>query len=97
MNKLLRVVSGKKEDGIIFINQDAEIFMSDLEKGKEITYNLNVNRGLYIHVIDGSLNVNNDSLLSGDAVKITEENQIKISANVNSKIILFDLVLDFKN
>lgn len=94
-NKLLKVVSEKKEDGIIFINQDAKIFMSDLEKGKEITYNINVNRGLYVHVIDGSLNVNSVSLLSGDAVKITQENQIKISANDNSKIILFDLILDF--
>lgn len=94
-NKLLKVVSEKKEDGIIFINQDAKIFMSDLEKGKEITYNINVNRGLYIHVIDGSLNVNSVSLLSGDAVKITQENQIKISTNDNSKIILFDLILDF--
>jgi len=94
-NKLLKVVSGKKEEEIIFINQDAEIFMSDLEEGKEISYNLNVNRGLYVHVIDGSLNVNSVSLLSGDAVKVTQENKIKISANINSQIILFDLIMDF--
>ena len=94
-NKLLKVVGGKKEEGIIFINQDAEIFLSDLEKGKEIIYNLNINRGMYVHVIDGSLNVNNVSLLPGDAAKITQENQIKISANVDSKIILFDLIMDF--
>lgn len=37
-NKLLKVVSGTKEEGIIFINQDAEIFLSDLDKGKEIKY-----------------------------------------------------------
>jgi len=94
-NKLLKVVSGKKEEGIIFINQDAEIFLSDLEKGKEITYNLNINRGMYVHVIDGSLNINDVSLLPGDAAKITLENQIKISASVDSKIILFDLIMDF--
>ena len=94
-NKLLKVVGGKKEEGIIFINQDAEIFLSDLEKGKEIIYNLNINRGMYVHVIDGSLNVNNVSLLPGDAAKITQENQIKISANAESKIILFDLIMDF--
>ena len=94
-NKLLKVVSGKKEEEILFINQDAEIFMSDLEEGKEISYNLNVNRGLYVHVIDGSLNVNSVSLLSGDAVKVTQENKIKISANINSQIILFDLIMDF--
>ena len=92
---MLKVVSGKKEEEIIFINQDAEIFMSDLEEGKEISYNLNVNRGLYVHVIDGSLNVNSVSLLSGDAVKVTQENKIKISANINSQIILFDLIMDF--
>ena len=39
-NKLLKVVSGEKEEGIIFINQDAEIFLSNLDKGKEIKYEI---------------------------------------------------------
>jgi redox-sensitive bicupin YhaK (pirin superfamily) len=94
-NKLLKVVSGKKEDGIIFINQDAEIFLSDLEKGKIIQYKLSKERGVYLHVINGTINVNDISLNNGDAVKITEEDQINISAAENSNIILFDLILDF--
>jgi redox-sensitive bicupin YhaK (pirin superfamily) len=94
-NKLLKVVSGKKEDGIIFINQDAEIFLSDLEKGKIIQYKLSKERSVYLHVINGTINVNDISLNNGDAVKITEEDQINISAAENSNIILFDLILDF--
>jgi len=93
-NNLLKIVSGTKEEGIIFINQDAEIFLSDLDKGKEIKHKLKENRGAYVHLIEGSANVNGFSLLPGDAVKAVEEEQILISALKNSKIILFDLAMN---
>jgi redox-sensitive bicupin YhaK (pirin superfamily) len=89
-DKLLKVVSGKKEEGIIFINQDAEIFLSDLDTGKEIKYEIKENRGVYLHLIEGTINVNGISLLPGDAVKVVNEEQLLINAVKNSKIILFD-------
>jgi quercetin 2,3-dioxygenase len=92
-NKLLKVVSGNKEDGIIFINQDAEIFLSDLEPGIEIEFDLKKNRGAYLHLINGAVNVNGTALLSGDAVKIEEEKFV-IIADEESKIILFDMSMD---
>ena len=94
-NRLLKVVSGKKEDGIIFINQDAEIFLSDLDKGKEIKYGINKNRGAYLHLIEGAVNVNGISLLPGDAVKLFEEVSLTINSVENSKIILFDITMNF--
>ena len=94
-NKLLKVVSGVKEDGVIFINQDAVIYLSDLDKGKQVTYKVLDGRGVYVHVIEGSANVNGQSLNSGDAAKLTEEKEISISAETDSKIILFDMTMDF--
>ncbi|MCX6169338.1 MAG: pirin family protein [Ignavibacteriales bacterium] len=93
-NKLLKVVSGIKEEGVIFINQDAEIFLSDLDKGKEIKYEMKKNRGVYLHLIEGEANVNGISLLPGDAVKIEDEKELLISAVIDSKIILFDMLMD---
>lgn len=94
-NKLLKVVSGKKEDGIIFINQDAEIFLSDLESGKRVEHKLETERGVYLHVIEGQTTVNGEKLSGGDAIKITEEKNISITAETDSKIILFDMKMDF--
>lgn len=94
-NKLLKVVSGNKEDGIIFINQDAEIFLSDLEKGKEIKYGIKENRGVYLHLMEGNVDVNGKSLLPGDAVKLFQETDFTLNARENSKIILFDMTMNF--
>lgn len=95
LNKLLKVVSGKNEEGTIFINQDAEIFLSDLAKGKELIYEINENRGAYLHLIKGAVNVKGKSLSPGDAVKIFNEPGININSVVNSKIILFDMAMTF--
>lgn len=94
-NKLLKIVSGKKENGIIFINQDAVIYLSDLDKGKQIMHQVSDERGVYVHIIEGETKVNGQTLQSGDAAKLTEEKEIVISANTDSKIILFDMPMDF--
>lgn len=94
-NSLLKVVSGRKEDGIIFINQDAEIFLSDLDKEKEIKYEIDTNHGAYLHLIEGAVNVNGMSLLPGDAVKLFQEKILVVNSLESSKIILFDMEMIF--
>ena len=94
-NKLLKVVGGLKEEGIILINQDAEIFLSDLDKGHEIQHGLNENRCAYLHLIKGKININGICISPGDAAKILNEKQILVVALVNSKIILFDMTMNY--
>ena len=94
-NKLLKVVSGKKEDGIIFINQDAEIFLSDLDAGIKLNYELKDKRGTYIQLVDGILNVDGNKIEKGDALKINGEKKLELTAEKNAKIVLFDLALEF--
>jgi quercetin 2,3-dioxygenase len=94
-NKLLKVVSGKKEEGIIFINQDAAIYLSDLDADTSIQYDVAPKRGVYIHIMDGRVFINGMTLEKGDAAKIYEENNISIRAEKESQIMLFDLTMDF--
>lgn len=94
-NKLLKIVSGVKEDGSIFINQDTDIFLCDLDKGNKIKYELKNERGAYLHVINGAVSVNNLLIKNGDAIKVYEENRIEIRSEENSQIVLFDLTLNF--
>jgi hypothetical protein len=93
-NNLLLVVSGNKKDGVVFINQDAKIFLSDLEKGNFVSHNTKSERGIYVHVAEGEIEINSKVLKYGDAAKITHEDKVKITSLADSKIILFDLTMD---
>lgn len=94
-NKLLKVVSGKKEEGIIFINQDAEIFLSDLETGFKLNYEVKEKRGVYVQLVEGTLIVNENKIEKGDALRITDEKKLELIAGKNAKIVLFDVTLEF--
>jgi len=85
----------KKEDGIIFINQDAEIFLSDLEAGIKLNYEVKNNRGVYIQLVDGTLIVNGNKIEKGDALKIINEKNLELIAEKDTKIVLFDVTLEF--
>ncbi len=94
-NKLLKLVSKKDGDGIVNINQDAELYKSELETDSSINYDLSDQRGIYIYMIDGNLDVNGTHIQKGDALKIENENSIGIKAIENSSFILFDVSLTF--
>lgn len=94
-NKLLKVVSGNREEGIIFINQDAEIFLSDLDTGIKLNYEVKDKRGVYIQLVEGTLNVNGNKIEKGDALKISSEKNLELTAEKNAKIVLFDIALEF--
>ncbi len=90
-NKLLLVASGNVNDAVIFINQDVKLYISDLEEGKQLTLPIPNNYGVYLHLIDGKLKVNNYILNSGDAIKITDEESLSIWGEQNSSFLLFVL------
>lgn len=92
-NALLKLVSKKEGDGIVTINQDAELYLSHLENGKDINYHISEDRGVYLFLIEGKLNVNGGEINNRDALKISEENEITISAKTKSSFILFDVLL----
>jgi len=90
-NKLQLVASNKKEDGRIFINQDAMLYLADLEKDVEIVFAVAEGRGIFLQTISGELTLGDIHLSQGDAVEISNESKVTISANKNSEIMLFDV------
>lgn len=95
-NILQLIVSGDKEDGVVFINQDAKIYLTDLEENTNLVYEPNLKRGIYIHIIEGQINVNGVEINSGDAIKAVDETKINIEAKKSSGLILFDVALDIQ-
>lgn len=90
-NKLYLAASGNVEDGVIFVNQDIKMFVADIEAGNEINYEIDEGRNIYIHLMDGSITVNDMKLKEGDAVEVTNENSLRIKGLDNSGLILFDI------
>ncbi len=92
-NALLKLVSKKNGDGVVTINQNADLFLSHLDKEKELQYNLFDERGIYIFLIEGKLSVNEAVLNPRDALKISDEKTITIRAEEKASFILFDVPL----
>ena len=90
VNKLQEIVSPGGSG--VQINQDAWFYLSDLEKGKEVTHKLNgVNSGVYTFVIEGEVNANGTSLGKRDALGVWETETLTIKAENNSKVLVMEV------
>lgn len=79
-------------EGSLPIHQQGYIEMIDLDGGKEATYELR--NGAYFFLIDGELEVADETLTKRDAVGITDTNSVTIKANSNSKLIVIDVPMN---
>jgi quercetin 2,3-dioxygenase len=79
--------------GVARINQDAQVFVTELAKGDKIAYPLGSRRHAWLHVIRGAVTLNGTTLHTGDAAAVTREETLSF-AGVNdepSEVMLFDL------
>lgn len=84
-------IGGKAEGSPVSINQDAELYISSFEKGKEFSYNVEEGRMVYIHAIDGNTLTGLGLLKEGDAFGTDEPGIITLKFDEESRFILFDL------
>jgi hypothetical protein len=91
-NILLPIVTGISSNikNTLRISQDVKMYISSLEKEKQLDYKLQETRKSYMFVIDGAVKVNDLPLGTRDSAMIENEN-ISISAQKPSEIILLDL------
>ena len=90
-NKLHLVASNKKSEGKIFISQDVNLYLADLQKGTEIKFHLENGRGIYLHTISGELAVGEFQLSQGDAIEISGEEEVIFSTKSSTEFMLFDV------
>ena len=89
--KLLPVVSGRDVDGILHIDQDAQIFVSTLKASDKVVHQSRLGRKAYLFVIDGGIGLNGTTLAQGDQARIADEKELQIEAKQDSELILLDL------
>jgi redox-sensitive bicupin YhaK (pirin superfamily) len=90
-NRLRLIVSPTGEDGSLSMHQDAKLFSTILEEGKEVGYEFKEKRHGWIQVARGSVVLNGTALHAGDGAAISNETHLKLVAQKPSEVLLFDL------
>jgi redox-sensitive bicupin YhaK (pirin superfamily) len=89
--RLNLVASKSGRDGSISINQDADIYVAKLAAGDSANHNLSPERHAWIHVAEGDVTVNGQSLRTGDGAAVSNEGLLSFKATAPSQVLLFDL------
>ncbi len=90
--KLKLVASRGGSDGSVHINQDVSLYSSILKSGEEVEYKLAENRHAWIQLIKGKIELNGETLDTGDGAAISAEEIVNIkSLDENTEFLLFDL------
>jgi len=88
--KWFKIVSGINGDAPIKINQDVNIYVLELENGKEVDFVVEKNRQAYLVQIEGESKINDIQLNPKDALEITEES-ILIKSNGRSHYLVIEM------
>ena len=93
-NKLQQVLSPNKEDAGVWIHQDAWFNMVDLDADKAVTYDFNLaSNGLYIFVLEGSVEVADEKLERRDGLGIFDTQSIILKASEQASVLLMEVPL----
>lgn len=90
-NRWCLVASGDGRDGSMQIQQDADMHVTSLSKGKSLTHETAQGRHLFLHVAEGKITLGENTLESGDAAAISDCTSLAIKAEEDSQVLLFDL------
>lgn len=85
------VASNSGRDGSIAIRQDADLWIGRFEPGQGATHRIAAGRGAWAHVAQGRVTINGQPLGTGDALALTDESEISLTATESSQVLVFDL------
>lgn len=94
LNRLRLVASPDASEGSVILHSDARIYGSLLGPGASVTHALAQERGAWIQVVSGAIEVNGKRLAVGDGAAIENEKLLTITGRAESgrsEFLLFDL------
>jgi len=90
-NSLKRIGSPEGRDGGVAIHQDCHAYFGLLQKDETVSHKTSQERGIWIQVIKGELNINGINTHQGDGISIENEENINLSSTMDGEFLLFDL------
>lgn len=91
-NRFQVVVSPVKSDETLWINQDSVFALAKISKGNEVKYErMFKDNGVYLFVIEGSVNVWGETLGKRDGAGLEGSEEIGIKANEDSYVLAIEV------
>jgi hypothetical protein len=91
MGGLYLVASKTGRQGSMKIHQDADVLLAKLDVGDAVRHPLAPGRHAWVHVAEGQVNLNGQTLAGGDAAGVSRENSLNLTAAKLSQVLVFDL------
>lgn len=89
--KLTLIGARDGRDGAITIHQDVDLYVADLDVGKDARLALKPGRRAWVQVARGGLTLNGVKLAQGDGAAVTGESALAMSATGPAEALVFDL------
>lgn len=94
-NEFYQILSPNKDDAGVWIHQDAWFSLGDLKADVQASYTLkNSANGVYVFVIEGTVNINGEQLNQRDGMQITDAVMFNVRASANSKVLLMEVPMN---
>ncbi len=89
--RLRLIVSPDGAQDSVRIHQDARIHAGLFDGGETATLALAPGRRAYVHLVRGTLRVNDTPLAAGDALKLTAATELRLQDGQGAEVLVFDL------
>jgi redox-sensitive bicupin YhaK (pirin superfamily) len=89
--RLRLIASPDGRDGSVTIHADARVFASVLGDNESVSHAVAPGRHVWVHVATGSVEVAGERLTAGDAIAISDGDEISITGIGDGEVLLFDL------
>jgi redox-sensitive bicupin YhaK (pirin superfamily) len=78
-------------DGSVTIHQDASVYGAKLTGAERISFELKPSRRAWVHVAQGSVELNGQRLSAGDGAAVTAEKTLVLAGGEKAEVLVFDL------
>ena len=89
--QLRLIASPDQSDGSVLIHQDARVYAGLFDGAESASLKVAPGRLLYIHVARGAVQANEVALEAGDALKLTDTEQLQLKDGRDAEVLVFDL------
>ncbi|MVW80548.1 pirin family protein [Bordetella sp. 02P26C-1] len=89
--RLRQVASPDGAEDSMRIHQDARLYVGLFDGDENAQLPLAVGRRAWVHVARGEVRVNGEWLTAGDAIALTDEANVQLSAGRQAEVLVFDL------
>lgn len=90
-NQWRLVGSRDGRDGSLTIHQDVNLLSTELENGNDLSYSFDGRRRGFMQVVRGTVEIEGETVVEGDAVAMQDQQQVSVRAVENSELLLFDM------